>query len=92
VGVGEPGRALVVEVREGALRELGLAEAERVQPAVAEEDELRRDRGDRLALGVGGVGEGEGLEARRRGIAGPRFELRPRREGPELMDAGVEAA
>jgi len=39
VGVAEPGGALVVEVGEGALREVGGVDAGRVEPAVAELDE-----------------------------------------------------
>jgi len=71
-GVGEPGRALVVEVGEGALREIGRVEAGRVEPAVAELDESAGGLPYSLALLGGAVRAHEGR--RRRGV--------PRAPGP----------
>ena len=49
----EPGWPRVVEVGERPLAELGGIEAGRIEPAVAEADELPRGPGDDLALLVG---------------------------------------
>jgi len=49
-GVGEPGGALVVEVGEGALREVDGVEAGRIEPAVAELDEAAGSLPYSLAL------------------------------------------
>jgi hypothetical protein len=69
VGVGEPGGTLVVEVGEGAPREVGGVEAGRVEPAVAELDEATAGLPYPAALLGRGVRELEGLEAGRRRVA-----------------------
>jgi len=71
VNVLEPGRALVVEVREGPLLQCGGIEPRRVEPAVAKLDEPSRRLGDRVALFVGRAREREGLEGGRRGVTEP---------------------
>jgi hypothetical protein len=63
VGVREPGWPQVVKVRQGSALEFLLSEAGRVEPAVAQADELAGGRGDRIALLIGGAREREGLEA-----------------------------
>jgi hypothetical protein len=55
VGVLQLDGAGVVQVGKRALAELGGVEAGRVQPAVAQADELARGGGDGLALFVGGT-------------------------------------
>jgi hypothetical protein len=82
VGVGEPGGALVVEVGEGALREVGGVEAGRVEPAVAELDEAAGGLPYSLALLGGGIREREGLEAGRGRVAEARFDLADLRACP----------
>lgn len=51
VGQVEPGRALVVQVGQGALFELGFGQAGRVEPGVAQADQLGGAGGDGLDLG-----------------------------------------
>jgi len=65
VGVGEPGGALVVEIGERSLREVGGVEVGRVEPAIAELDEASGSLPYSLALFGCGVREREGLEAGR---------------------------
>jgi hypothetical protein len=75
VGVLEPGRAGVVEVGERALTQLVGVEVGRVEPAVAESDELSGGGGDRLALLVGRARERERLEACGGGVAEAGLDL-----------------
>ena len=92
VGVCEPGRALVVEISERPLTEFRRVETGRVEPAVAEADELAGCPGDRLALLVDGAREREGLERGRRCVSRTGFQLGPGRERPELVNARVKNA
>ena len=59
MGVVEPGGALVVEVGEGPLLEVGGIEAGRVEPAVAQLDEAAGGLPYPLALLVVGCGNGK---------------------------------
>ncbi len=71
VGVGQPLGAVVVELGEGAVLEVGLGDAGRVQPGVAQADEFAGGFGDGFyawVFGFGGFfvgrpGEREGVES-----------------------------
>ena len=95
-GVGEPGGALVVEVGEGALREVGGVDAGRVEPAVAELDEAAGGLPYSLALLGRWVRERECLEAGRGRVREAGDGLAAlgsgRISGPELVEPGVEDA
>lgn len=98
VDVGEPGGALVVEVGEGALLELGLRGVGRVEPVVAELDEVAGGGGDGLdegRVGFGGFragwpGEWEGVEGRVWCVTGTILELSSHIQRPELVGARRE--
>jgi hypothetical protein len=89
----EPRGPSVEEVGQDPPGELVGGEAGRVEPAVAEADELAGCSGDRLALFVGGAREREGLEAGGRGVREPRLDLAqlaPRGSRPVFMYARLE--
>ena len=75
MGVVEPGGALVVEVGEGAFREVGGVEVGRVKPAVAELDEAAGGLPYPGVLLGGGVWDREGLETGRGRIAEAGLDL-----------------
>src|SRR5664280_2907524 len=91
----EPGWPRVVEVGERPLAQLDGIEAGRIEPAVAEADELAGGRRDRFPLLVAGAREREGLEAGGGGVAEAGLdlpELGARGAGPRLVNAGVQDA
>jgi hypothetical protein len=87
VGVREPGWALVVEVGEGPHGERRRVETGRIEPTVAEADELTGGGGDRPALLFSRARERERLERGRRCVSRAGLLLSSRCEGPEFVNS-----
>ena len=91
VSVGEPGRAIVVELGQGPLREIGRIRAGRIKPSVAELDEAACSLPYPGALfGRRILREREGLEAGCGRIATNADHLAAQGVGPGDVDARME--